>query len=389
VNGSLVADYRLGSTASVNAALEREEFKREFRERDETWEDRFKLAFVERGWLDGTVRAGYEHGRRSGSAYQANPYEQFLSASLGPAPATNGIAAQSWFHSIGQFRSFDLADRKQDVFQVRMNHSFLASLDAAVTLQAKDADFDASLGRSGRQKSRSFTLDLNYQAGSSGELYGFYSYQAAGGNQRGVTPNNCVIGSTYYFYSDGQVLAAAGGATPVAPAGTTLVATQGVTGANWQDVCGIASSTSPLFPDSRGWEATSRDRNDVVGLGFKYDFGRVRLDTTFTRSLGRTQVGYKYNAAALGLSAVQASLAGDGFTDITFAQNVLSASVMVPVNRMLAVRLLVRHESGRLRDWHYDALAENPMPTNNSLYLDAGPQDYKATVVGLMMQLRL
>jgi hypothetical protein len=390
VNASLAADYRVARATSLGAHLEREEFKREHRERDKTREDRFRLAVDERGLLDGTLRLSYEHARRAGSPYQANPYEAFLGASAGPAPTANGVAAQSWFHSIGQFRSFDLADRKQDTWNGRVSYAFLPTLDGAATLQAKDADFDASHGRSGRQKSRSFTLDLTWQAGAAGEVYGFYSYQGAEGHQRGVTPNSCVLGSTYYFYSDGQVLTAAtGGAAPATPPGTTLVASRGVTAGNWQALCGEASATSPLFPDSRGWSMTSRDRGDVLGLGARYDLGRARLDASFTRTLGRTRIGYTYNAAGLGLTPMQAALAGDGFSDMTFAQNVASVSVVVPVNKMLSIRLLLRHESGRVRDWHYEGLAETPMPTNNSLYLDAGPQDYRVNLVGLLFQVRL
>ena len=390
VNASLAADYRVGRATSVNAMLEREEVRRELRERDETFEDRFKLALVERGALDGTLRLSYEHARRGGSEYRGNPYEPWLSASLGPAPAAYGGAAQSWFHTIGQFRSFDLADRKQDTLNGRVNYAFRPTLDGAMTLQAKDADYLASFGRSGRQKSRSLTLDLTYQAGSTAEVYAFYSYQGATGNQRGVTPNSCVIGSTYYFFSDGQVLtAAAGAAVPATPAGATLVATQAVTGGNWQEACGAASATSPLFPDSRGWSTASRDRNDGLGVGVKYDFGRAKLDASFTRTLGRTRLGYTYSPTALGLTPVQAALAGDGFSDITFAQNVASASLMVPIDKRFSVRLLVRHESGRIRDWHYEGVAEAPMPTNNSLYLDAGPQDYRTTLFGALLQVRL
>ena len=390
VNASLAGDYQLRRGTSVNAMVEREQFRREMRERDETWEDRLKLSLAEHGAIDGTVRVSFEHARRGGSEYRGNPYEPYYSASLGPAPASNGVAAQSWFHTIGQFRAFDLADRKQDTLNGRVNYAFLPTLDGAMSLQVKDADYLASLGRSGRQRSRALTLDLTWQAGSTGEVYAFYSYQGASGEQKGVTPNSCVIGSTYYFYSDGQVLtAASGGAAPATPAGTTLVATQAVTGGNWQEACGAASATSPLFPDSRGWTTTSNDRNDGVGFGMKYDFGRAKLDASFSRTLGRTRLGYTYNPTALGMTPMQAALAGDGFSDISFAQNVASASLMVPINKMFSMRLLVRHESGRIRDWHYEGLAETPMPTNNSLYLDAGPQDYRTTAVGVLLQVRL
>ena len=389
LNASLSADYRLGRARSVNAALERETFHRDLRERDETWEDKLRLGYVDRALIDGSVRLSYEHARRGGSEYDTNPYVDFLSASFGPLPSTNGIATSSWFHSIAQFRSFDLADRTQNLVNARVDYS-MWNVDGALSMQLKDADFPSAYGRTGHQKSGSATLDLSYQYGSQAVLYANYTHQRGSIDQKGVQPNACVIGNTYYFYSDGRVLTAATGAAPPAtPDGTTLVATQPVGGANWQDVCAGASATSPLFPDSRGWSVSSDDRNDVIGFGLKYDFGRVKLDTNFTRVLSRTQIGYTYNGAALGLTPAQVALAGAGPTDLSFAQNILSANVLVPVSRNLLVRLLVRHEQGRIRDWHYDGVAANPMPANNALYLDAGPGDYRTTVWGLLFHVRL
>jgi hypothetical protein len=200
---------------------------------------------------------------------------------------------------------------------------------------------------------------LTWQSGAAGEVYGFYAYQNATGNQKGIAPGTCTLG------------------------------TAGVTAANWRDFCGTASATSPLFPDARGWDVDSKDRNDVIGVGFRYDLGRAKLDSSFMRTLGRTRIGYSYNAAALGLSATQASLAGDGLSDITFAQNVVTLSVLVPIDKTFSMRALVRFESGKYRDWHYEGLSDNPMPTNTTLYLDGGPTDYRTTVVGLMLQVRL
>ncbi len=127
----------------------------------------------------------------------------------------------------------------------------------------------------------------------------------------------------------------------------------------------------------------------MVGFGLKHDFPRASLDASYTRALGRTRIGYSYDATALGLSATQVALAGNGLADLTFAQNVLDASLVVPLRANLLLRLMVRHESGRIRDWHYDGVASNPMPAANALYLDAGPQDYRATLLGLMFHVRL
>ena len=390
VNASVSADYRIGRASSVNAAIEREGFHRDYRERDQTWEDKVKVGFVDRALGDGTMRLSYEYARRGGSDYNPNPYLPFLSASFGPDPAANGVAVQTWFHSIDQFRSFDLADRRQSVLNARMNYAFHPTLDAAMTAQVRDADYPSEYGRTGRNRAGSLTFDVGYQAGSKAEVTGFYSFQSASMGQRGVHPNNCVIGSTYYFFSDGSVASATtGAAAPAAPAGTTLVATQNVSGGNWREVCGSASATSPLFPLSRAWQVDSRDRNHVVGFGFKYDFGRAKLDAQATRSLGRTRIAYAYNPAGLGLTAVQAALAGDGMSDLTFAQTIVNASLWVPLQKDVSLRFLARFEAGRIRDWHYDGVAVNPMPANNAAYLDAGPQDYRATAIGVFIQVRM
>ena len=390
LNPSLSADYRLDRTSSVNAAIERETFRREFRERDRTWEDKIKIGYVERGAIEGTIRLSYEHGRRRGSDYNSDPYQQFYSESLGPAPTAAGTNTASFFHSIGQFRSLDLADRDQNILNGRVNYAMRQDLDGAVTLQLKDGEFPSQFGRTGHQRSNSVTFDLNYQAGPTAVLYGFYSYQTGTMNQKGVQPNSCILGNTYYFYSNGQVLTAVTGAAPPAPpAGTTLVATQDVTAANFSSVCAEASATSPLFPDGRTWEVNSKDRNDVIGVGVKYDFRVARLDANFTRALGRTQIGYSYNPAALGMTAVQTALAGNGLSDLTLAQYVLNASLVIPINKDVSLNLLGRFESGKIRDWHYDGVAANPMPANNAVYLDAGPQDYRAKLFGVLMRVTM
>jgi hypothetical protein len=70
------------------------------------------------------IRVSWEYARRGGSEYVANPYLPFLSASFGPTPTANTVAVPSWFHSIAQFRSFDLADRTQNTVNGRVNYTF-------------------------------------------------------------------------------------------------------------------------------------------------------------------------------------------------------------------------------------------------------------------------
>ena len=114
---------------------------------------------------------------------------------------------------------------------------------------------DSTYGRSGTVDQTSVSADLNYQPAAEWGIYGFYTWQKGDIYQRGLQPNACVLGTTYYFFSNGAV-----NTTGTAPAGTTLVGTTQATAANWQTVCATASATSPLFPTSRTWDQQRRSR---------------------------------------------------------------------------------------------------------------------------------
>ena len=93
-------------------------------------------------------------------------------------------------------------------------------------------------------------------------------------------------------------------------------------------------------------------------------------------------MAYDYNAAALGLNATQVSLAGGGYPDLVFEQNIAEASAVVPLVSRRSLRLIYRFEDAKISDWHYDGVSVNPMPANNGAYLDFGPQKYKAHLFG-------
>ena len=86
---------------------------------------------------------------------------------------------------------------------------------------------------------------------------------------------------------------------------------------------------------------------------------------------------------------MQAALAGDGWSDLVFKQNVVEANAMVPLHKRLSFRLLYRFEDARIRDWHYDGVSVNPMPANNGAYLDFGPQGYKVHLFGGLFRYEL
>ena len=59
----------------------------------------------------------------------------------------NTVQLASWFKTSNQFRSFDLADRRQDIVKGRLNYAVTENLDTAPTLQPKDASYPSAGGR--------------------------------------------------------------------------------------------------------------------------------------------------------------------------------------------------------------------------------------------------
>jgi hypothetical protein len=219
--------------------------------------------------------------------------------------------------------------------------------------------------------------------------YGFYSFQTGRQLQAGLQPNSCTMGNFYYFFSDGTSQNNATGVAPTPPAGTTLVGTERVLPSTWSSICATASATSPLFPTSRTWNESQKDRTTVSGLGFRHELGRVMTEIGYTYSNGHTSVTYDYNATALGVNATQVALANSGFPDLVFQQHIAEANAVVPIVRAWSLRVIYRYERAEIRDWHYDGIEQNTMPANNSAYLDFGPQKYKVHFFGVLFRYEL
>ncbi len=390
LNYTLSADYRLGKAANISAAYEREEMNRAYRERSDTYEDRIKLGYVSRGLDKGSLRISLENDRRRGSTYTPDPYSDFYSVALGPLPTAIGTATNPWIRTNDLHRKYDLADRDQNILNVRFNYALAPNLDLGTSLQAKDTKYpESQYGRNDHQRLDSANIDLNWLPSATLSLYSNYSYQAGKMRQAGLQPNACIIGTTYNFLSDGSVQTGALSPAQIA-AGLSIVASRGVLASNFQSLCGTVSPTSPLYPTSRTWDISHRDRNHFFSVGGNVNFTKARLEMNYTFSKATTAVKYGYNAAALGLTPAQVALIGDGFPDLTFRKSTLESNLVVPFSNKVSLRLLYRYEIGKIRDWHYDGVAQNPTPnTNQQTFLDSGPQNYKATVVGLFLTFAL
>ena len=73
--------------------------------------------------------------------------------------------------------------------------------------------------------------------------------------------------------------------------------------------------------------------------------------------------------------------------DSVFIQSIVDASVLVPITKAFALRFYYHYENGRVSDWHYDGVRQNPVPVlATAVYLDYGPQSYHASIAGVFVR---
>jgi hypothetical protein len=379
-NYGLAADYDLSRTSSLNASLEREDFNRDFRERDKTWENKLKLGYVNRALGDASLRTSLEANRKRGSEYNyrtfadlgtglpgLSPQEQIAAIQAGVVGYT--LNANLFNRYSYYFRKYDQADRDQNIFNARLNILAREDLDIGASVQLKDIKYPDSVYGVEQDKQNSLTLDLNYQPSSAQTFYAFYSYQrgkksmSLNSGVASVTNTACTLANlTAYGYS---------------------ACSDNVDGTN---------GTRPL---SSGWTSDTEDRNNVLGLGLQSEVGRVRLGVDYTYSSSSTNITYGYGGTALSnVAATQAAaalIAGSALPNMTFVQQTLNLNLLIPISKKLSLRLFDRLELGNVKDWHYDGVISGAVANYDAgtLLLESGPQSYHTNVIGVFVQYKL
>ncbi len=397
-NYGLSSDYDLTQTSSLNAAIEREEFKRDFRERDKTWEDKIKVGYVNRALtveeIPLTLRASYENDRRRGSDYRFRTFEDLGTGlpgltvaeqiaayqAVNPTVASNvtptGYAAwnANLFNRYSYyFRKYDQADRDQNILNTRLNILAREDLDVGATFQYKTIKYPDSYYGQEKDDQNSLTLDLNYQPATDQSFYTFYSFQQG---KKSMALNSGVASATN---------------TACATAGQSL-ANLSVFG---YSACSDGIGNNGGRPLTSSWWADTEDQNDVFGAGFQQSFGTMRFGVDYTYSYSTTDVKYKYGSTALsnvaGTQAAMALATGSALPSMTTTQHILNFNLIIPIDKKMAVRLFDRYEKGQIKDWHYDGVITGAVSNADSgtLLLDAGPQNYHSNIVGVLLQLKL
>lgn len=412
-NFELGGDYKISSGQTVNLKYMWEQWDRDYREVKTSDENAFRLGYVNRAFSFGTLRASLEYGQKRGDNYIQTVYDQFEAPVLGPLPGENsqnitGQNVATFLKYMGDWRKFDVADRDRMNADVRFDWIAMHDLDVGFTGNWRDYSYpDSEYGRADNQRMGSGTIDINWQPSAKYGLTAYYTYATSHVKQYWMTPGGagggCVIGTTYWFYSDGTLSA---GNTPLA--GKSVIGSRLVNSGNWEGVCDTAGELSPLWPVDRSLAADMDDTNNAFGLTGRYDAGFARFELDGTYIKGTTKVGYNWDTSQVaptgavtgGSPAVVAGqlysptslflgLAGDGQQQ-DYNQTIVNFNVLVPITKKVAIRGLYRYEQGSIDDFHYNGVAANPVPASpygaQAVYLDSGPQDYHTNTVGLLVQ---
>ena len=351
----LSAEYGVRRRAMLSADYEREEIQRAYRERAETWEDRVRLGYSDRGFESVTLRLAYEYGSRRGSQYISDPYKDFYTASLPAYTDTPGNVLDR-LHNLEELRKYDLADRRQQVLKARLNYFPRVDVDLGATLQSKISTYPANFGRRGEQIQNSLDLDFTYLPSPLTTLNIHYSHQTSRIQQAGAADVRN---------------AGAAGCADLPPSCSNSF-----------------GAPFSIYSADRYWSAESRDRSGLFGLGLRHDFGKTKLDMKYSYASSHSPLGYSYASANALESPAYAMQAGNAFPDVSYEQHLFDAGLRFPVSQQATIRLFYHFETGKIADFHYSGLDETTV-VSNRIYLDSGPRSYRANVVGAFLQLKL
>ena len=391
-NYVLSADYDLTHASSLNGAVEREEFNRDFRERARTWENKVKLGYVNRALFDTTLRVSFENDTKRGSEYRYRTFEDLGTGLPGLDPATQianaGLAVNgSTYPALTAnllnrysyyFRKYDQADRNQKILNTRVNVMALEDMDVGVNLQVKRSDFPNSFYGLKKDNQDSLGLDLNFQASVNRIITAFYNFQKG---YKSMAMNSGVAGN------------AAANLTCTA----ANIATYG-----YAACTDTITGTDGGRPYTELWNSYTTDRNNVVGLGWQEDLGFARLGIDYTYTQSSTQITYDYASAAFSTNTANnnamASLAASALPDMTTRQHTFTMNLVKNIDKRTTVRAVYRFDGFRVKDWHYDGVVTNAMAaydgnagTGNSgtLLLDSGPLNYHVSTFAVMLNYKL
>lgn len=337
--GSIAADWRLSSRDTLSTALTFTRTERRNREVEDQDDWLLLLGWSTRATDDLTLRINYTYLDRHGHDYNYDPYEFTFSSSL-PGFVDPGTMPP---HTVDALRKYDVGGNRRHKATLIATYALSGYSTISGNLRGEWNDYDAELGRRGYD-SRGASLQWDWQPGENVTANGFLGYDRS----------NLAIAN---------VNDATAGVPDPALGGTA-------------------------YPQENRWWVDDEQRNYYAGLKFSAVLAMGRLDLGWNYSDSRGLTSYTFNSPGALAYPALAAQAGNGFSPMLFRINTWSVSWSREIGERVTLRIFDTYERGRLSDWHYLGL-DSGLVTSNRVYLDRGPEDYSANMIGLMLEARL
>lgn len=147
--------------------------RREYREREETRDDRARVSLAVRDLEPVTVRLSAALGRRSGSSYDADPFAAYFASSLPGYVAAPGPVTP---YTLDSLRMHDLANRNRQRAELRVNWLLREDMDAALSAGWRNGDFGADYGLT-RQRSFNAGAEWSWQISPNASIYAYCGFE--------------------------------------------------------------------------------------------------------------------------------------------------------------------------------------------------------------------
>jgi len=337
-------NWRLDERNTLGAIYGHEQIERTHREFTKTDEDSLQLSWVNRspsGWL--TTRLNYSYKDRNGGNYNFDPYEFTYSVEL-PSATPSGVLV----HTTDALRKYDMGERKQDKVDIMLTFALPRDMTVYTSARLEDNRYPTRIGRTG-YSTMATNVQWEWQPKPSSTISAWYGYDRSKVQMANVNDDNV---------------------TP---------------GARLSDT----SLGGSAYPENRRWWMDDKQRNHNLGFNVRQKIQRAVLDVDWSYSHAK---GITSWAANSGLAGNPIALLNDGLTGrfpaMSFRVNSISTSLQLPINQQTHARLFSAWERGSARDWHYDGI-DTIHAAGNMVFIDGGPRNYSAHLIGLMVEVAL
>jgi hypothetical protein len=343
IDANIGADWKFADKNTLGATFDYNRYEPSNRERSEINDSSIKLSWLNRtlDWL--TLRANYTYLKQTGNRYDYDPYAFLYSSSL---PGYMAPASGTPVHTVDAERKYDMSNRDENKIDLMATVMPRDDMTLSGSLRGDRNSYDAQIGRQDYD-TYGATLQWEWQPAVATSVSAYIAMDRSRLNLANVqdqpgTSTDPTLGGATYAYD------------------------------------GI-------------WWLHDEQRDYYAGANFNHNFGRVKLDASWSYLYSRGTDNYRYagsSALAYPETAPNAGPGGGAFTPMIYRTQSFNVSLTIPIDERISMRIFDYYERGHVSDWHYlglDALRV----IGNRVYTDGGPESYSTNMVGVLVNVQL